>query len=106
MKYLGSRRTAERYIDLYNLLYYYPRLAVCKLSMEAILRFKEMLLQEIAIDYNLAARLAEPLFATQIQLNVNITEEQAATAGHVELLTEKSKLQGGWNTEDTIVDGL
>ena len=106
-QYLGSARTANRYIDLYNLLHYYPRLAVCKLSMDAILRFKERLWKCLPVNLNLGSRLGEPLVRTKIELSVNLSagQYQAPPSG-VDLLSERSRMAGGWQTEDAILDGV
>lgn len=82
------------------MFYYHPRLAVYKLSMEPILRFKEMLLTTLKSDYNLTAR-----YQATIQINVNIDDSEAAVpTGSFRLQSEKNKMHGGWQIEDVIMD--
>jgi len=59
-------RTADRYIQFYELLVAYPRIIICDIAFETIMYCKEDIVEQLRGDYELGIRFQAPLRDIQI----------------------------------------
>jgi hypothetical protein len=98
--------TANRYIDFYLLTSAYPRLLICRINFEAIMRLHNRLTSHIDNDSDLATRLRAPLRTTSIKANVELDPE-TFPQGEPSAIQQQPKnvdWNGGWEIRDGIIE--
>ncbi len=73
-------KTADRYIDLFQILSTYPRLLICDLTFESILVIYKKLCEYLEKFEDLAERLQQPL--RQIKFGANMNSSPAYQSGN------------------------
>ena len=101
-----SRQTAYRYIDLYRIVNAFPRLMVCDVPFETIVKLGKRLLEHMNGDLDLAARLSAPLRTTHIRADGAVFSAGKLPGGGVitpaELLTQGYTWDAGWQLSDLL----
>jgi hypothetical protein len=99
-------KTADRYIDLFQILSTYPRLLICDLTFETILVIYKKLYEYLEKFEDLAERLRQPLRQTKIGANMNISPEYQSGNEHPlspeKLLSANADWNAGWQIADEI----
>jgi len=65
-------RTANRYIQLYELIAVYPRVVICDIAFETIMYCKDDIIKELASDPELGIRFKVPLRDIKIYVDMDI----------------------------------
>jgi hypothetical protein len=100
------KTTATRYIHFYELVNVYPRLIICKINFETMMRLTKELLKHIEEDCDLKARLQLPLRTTFIRADIKIEPEMLPQGGSlpVQQLAKGVEWNGGWEHSDIIIE--